>query len=118
MLWSGEPTMQAPVDAADFYLPIIVVFGGNFLFFFFCQWKKDNSYIDALWGLTFLFPIISLILKRYISSSSADPDARCWIVATLVAIWGIRLCWHILKRHRAEDFRYKQMRADWTEKGG
>lgn len=118
MLWSGEPTMQAPVDAADFYLPILVVFGGNFLFFFFCQWKKDNSYIDALWGLTFLFPLLALILKRYISTSSPDPDMRCWIVATMVAIWGIRLCWHILKRHRAEDFRYVKMREDWTAKGG
>lgn len=106
------------MDASDFYIPILVVFGGNFLFFFFCQWKKDNSYIDALWGLTFLFPLASLLLKRYINSGSLNPDARCWIVTSLVAIWGVRLCAHILKRHREEDFRYKQMRADWTEKGG
>lgn len=118
VLWSGAPTMQANVDASDFWLPIVVVFGGNFLFFFFCQWKKDNSYIDALWGLTFWFPILALILKRYVSDTSQDPDARCWIVATLVGIWGIRLCQHILKRHRAEDFRYVKMRTDWTAAGG
>ena len=96
----------------------MVVFGGNFLFFFFCQWKKDNSYIDALWGLTFLFPVLALIIRRYAASGAVDPDARTWLVACLLAIWSIRLCQHILKRHRAEDFRYKEMRANWTEKGG
>ena len=118
LLWSGQPTPQAPVDVWDFIVPLLVVFGGNFLLFFYCQYKKDNSYIDALWGLTFLFPLLTLILKRYISDTSPAPDARCWIVTTLVAIWAVRLCFHILKRHREEDFRYKQMRADWTEKGG
>lgn len=97
---------------------MLVVFGGNTLFFFFCQWKKDNSYIDALWGLTFLFPCLSLILSRYIADTRPDPDARCWIVLGLVAIWSIRLCWHILKRHKDEDFRYKEFRANWTAAGG
>jgi len=105
------------VDATDFWLPVVVVILGNALFFFYCQYKKDNSYIDALWGLTFLSPLLSLIIKRY-ASDTPDPDARCWLVAALVGIWGVRLCLHILKRHRGEDFRYKKMREDWTEKGG
>lgn len=56
ILASGSPTLQGPVDAADFYIPVLVVFVGNTLFFFFCQWKKDNSFIDAFWGITFMLP--------------------------------------------------------------
>ena len=36
ILWYGEPTEQIKVDAADFWLPVVIVFGGNFLFFFWC----------------------------------------------------------------------------------
>jgi len=32
--------------------------------------------------------------------------------------WGIRLLYHISVRHNGEDFRYQEMRRDWTEKGG
>ena len=118
MLWSGEPTPQASVDAADFWMPVLIVFVGNFSFFFFCQWKKDNSWIDAFWGLTFVFPVLGLLIKRYADASSPDPDIRCWIILALLTIWGMRLCLHIAKRHREEDFRYKEMRRDWMEKGG
>ena len=97
---------------------MLVVFGFNTLFFFFCQWKKDNSYIDAVWGITFMLPQLALFIRRYADSTKIDPDTRCWIVLALVSVWAIRLCYHILKRHRAEDFRYKKMREDWTEAGG
>ena len=56
VLSSQSPTEQGPVDAADFYIPVLVVFIGNALFFVFCQVKKDNSYIDAYWGITFILP--------------------------------------------------------------
>jgi steroid 5-alpha reductase family enzyme len=42
---------------------------------------------------------------------------RVWIVASLVAIWGIRLAIHIGRRHRGEDFRYVDMRVRWMEQG-
>jgi hypothetical protein len=51
--------MPQPVD---FWLPILVVFGGNIIAFFFCQVKKDNSYIDVLWGLTFISPVAALVI--------------------------------------------------------
>ena len=34
-----ETVEMAKVDSYDFYVPIAVVFIGNFLFFFWCQWK-------------------------------------------------------------------------------
>jgi len=118
VLWSGSPTLQGPSDAADFYIPILVVFVGNALLFFFCQWKVDNSYIDAFWGISFLTPAIALVIKRLADKDQSDPNARCYIVLALVAIWALRLGYHILKRHREEDFRYKKFREDWTEQGG
>jgi len=99
-------------------LPILVIFTGNFLFFFWCQYKKDNSYIDSVWGLTFLTPAVALIIKRYASSGSADPDIRCWIIVALISIWALRLSFHIAKRHTQEDFRYVEMRRNWMEVGG
>jgi len=95
-LWSGSPTVQSPTDAADFYIPLIIVFGGNALFFIFCQIKKDNSYIDAYWGISFLLPLVGLLIKRYAQAGKPDPDARCWVVVACVAIWAVRLCFHIL----------------------
>ena len=110
-------SLRAPMIDADWYLPLIVVFGGNALFFIFCQWKKDNSYIDALWGLTFVFPCVALIILRYSNESKPIPDTRCWVVLSLVALWSLRLCWHILRRHKEEDFRYKKFRENWMAAG-
>lgn len=69
--------LQAESDSSEidpwyFYLPILVVFGGNVLFFFYCQYKKDNSFIDVFWGLTFVTPILSLIAKRYNDGNAPD----------------------------------------------
>jgi len=107
VLQSGQPTLAGNSDAADFYLPLIVIFAGNALFFIFCQLKKDNSFIDAYWGISFVLPQLAIFIRRYADSSKPDPDARCILVLALVSIWAIRLCWHILKRHKDEDFRYK-----------
>ena len=92
--------------------------GGNALFFFYCQCKKDNSYIDAYWGPTFMLPALALLIRRYLDESKPNPGIRCLIVFSLVSIWALRLCYHILKRHREEDFRYKEFRANWMEAGG
>jgi len=42
---------------------------------------------------------------------------RVWIVALLVAIWGVRLSVHIYMRHKGEDFRYVDMRVRWMDEG-
>ena len=97
------------VDSYDFYVPIAVVFGGNFLFFFWCQLKQDNSLIDVFWGITFVLPILALMLKRFLDESSGapQPDTRAWIVLGLVSAWALRLSFHIGLRHKGEeDFRY------------
>ena len=105
MLWNGEPTEPAKADAYDFLVPILIPFMTQFFFFFWCQWKKDNSFIDVMWSLTFIFPIIGLIIKRFLDDGPS-PDVRSWIVLSLVSIWALRLAIHIGVRHSGEDFRY------------
>ena len=111
------PTEPGKVEAMDFWLPVIIVFTGNFLLFFYCHIKKDNSFIDVMWGFSFVTPVIGLFIKKFLSDGP-NPDTRSWIVLVLVAIWASRLSLHIGWRHVKEDFRYAEMRRDWTEKGG
>ena len=107
-----------PVSEWDFYLPVLVVLFGNFLFFFWCQWKKDNSYIDVMWGITFITPLVALLIKRF-EDGGPSPDLRSYAVTAIVSIWALRLAVHIAVRHRGEeDFRYQDFRREWTEIGG
>jgi len=71
--------------------------------------KRDNSVADIAWGLgfvvvaayTFFFRRTSLFLPVLASS--------------LVAVWGLRLSFHIFRRNRnkGEDPRYAAWRAKW-----
>jgi steroid 5-alpha reductase family enzyme len=71
--------------------------------------KKDNSVADVAWGLgfvlvaayTFFFRRTSLFLPVLVSS--------------LVAVWGLRLSFHIFRRNRTkgEDPRYAAWRLKW-----
>jgi steroid 5-alpha reductase family enzyme len=48
----------------DFWLPAAVVIGANTLLFLFCSLVKDNSWIDAFWGISFILPTAALWIKR------------------------------------------------------
>lgn len=71
--------------------------------------KKDNSIVDIAWGLGFvaLALFCCFYTQRFV--------ARSLVVTLLIAIWGVRLSFHILLRHwgKSEDFRYVQLRATW-----
>lgn len=69
-----------------------------------------------MWSLTFIFPIVGLIIKRFLDGGPS-PDVRSWIVLGLVSIWALRLAIHIGVRHVGEDFRYVQFRKEWMEFG-
>ena len=87
------------------------MFGGNILAFFYCQLKTDNSYIDVFWGLTFVTPLVALIILFLVSGMTVY--ARVWLNFVLVTIWGVRLAYHIGVRHTKEDYRYVDMRTRW-----
>jgi steroid 5-alpha reductase family enzyme len=105
----------------DWWLPFVVVIGGNSLFFVFCSIVKDNSWIDAWWGISFILPLAALNIKRAVEHSKDNlmpgVDARMILSLVLVCIWGLRLCWHIAKRHTKEDFRYVDFRERWNTGG-
>lgn len=106
----------------DFWLPVVVVIVGNSLFFVFCSIVKDNSWIDAWWGLSFILPLAALMIKRQ-SDYNSDPlvntgiSARVILSFVCVSLWGLRLGWHIAKRHTKEDFRYVEFRERWNTGG-
>jgi steroid 5-alpha reductase family enzyme len=76
--------------------------------------RKNGGWTDVFWafgsGITLagaaLFPL----------SEGAMPQARQWLVAGLVAVWGLRLGGYLAPRvagHPHEDPRYAKFRAEW-----
>jgi steroid 5-alpha reductase family enzyme len=87
------------------------------LLVFFVAWmwarRCDNySLVDAAWafgiGLTGGFWLIV----------SGSGSVKHWVAGTLVAMWSLRLGWHLERRirraHPAEDARYTRLREVWT----
>jgi len=70
--------------------------------------NKDNSYIDVMWGLTFVIPNLIIQAWRFEHVSK-----RMLLITIPVYFWGFRLAYHIGKRKKAEDYRYKEMREGW-----
>ncbi|MGD1106187.1 MAG: DUF1295 domain-containing protein [Terracidiphilus sp.] len=71
--------------------------------------KRRNDVADVAWGLGFVL----LAWASFFLSGAAG--ARGILVSTLVSVWGLRLAWHLGKRHRgkAEDYRYAAWRREW-----
>jgi steroid 5-alpha reductase family enzyme len=63
------------------------------------------SVVDVTWGLALVAIALSMAV-----AGTATPWRR-WLVLALVAVWGCRLAWHILKRSRGkgEDPRYEEL---------
>ena len=79
--------------------------------------KRRGRYdvIDTAWGMTFVTIAIATYLGLQQSGSLQ------LLLLALVAIWGVRLSWHIYHRYRRsheEDHRYIQLRKDYTKKKG
>ncbi len=71
--------------------------------------KKRNDVADVAWGLGFV------LLAWGGLFASGSISERAVIVLLLVSVWGVRLAWHIARRHRGkpEDFRYAKWRTEW-----
>ncbi|TCK25388.1 DUF1295 domain-containing protein [Pseudonocardia endophytica] len=74
-------------------------------------WVRGGRHdgIDVVWGLGFVvIAVVTLV------TAAGDGDAwRQYLVTALVAVWGLRLGWHIERRNRGkpEDQRYVDMLA-------
>ena len=71
--------------------------------------KKDNGIMDAAWGPGF----VAVMWFGLLTGTGATP--RSLLLASLITLWGVRLCVHILIRNagRGEDFRYRHWRETW-----
>ncbi len=69
---------------------------------------RRNDIADIAWGLGFM--VMALYLWVMYS-----PGPLAILVYLLVALWALRLSWHIFRRLRGkpEDFRYRQWRESW-----
>ena len=100
--------------AEMYYIPIGSMFAANMLLGLWAQIfsKRDNSWIDVMWGITFVIPNVIIQAWRF-----ENLTARMLLITIPVYFWGFRLAYHIWKRHKAEDYRYKEMREGWEAKG-
>lgn len=71
--------------------------------------KNRNDVADIAWGLGFvLIAWVSIFISK-------NFEIRTIIVTFLVTVWGLRLAYHIYRRHRKtdEDYRYLKYRQSW-----
>ncbi len=71
--------------------------------------KRRNDVADEAWGLGFVLMA---------GASFVISDIHSWrglLVLVLVTVWGLRLAWHINRRHKGkpEDYRYQAWREQW-----
>jgi steroid 5-alpha reductase family enzyme len=87
---------------------------GALLLMMFLMWLisvriKNAGIVDVGWALGLV-----LLAVLYAWKGSGLP-ARKWILAAMVALWGLRLAIHLVRRisREPEDGRYQQLRREW-----
>ena len=75
---------------------------------------RDSSIVDSFWGLG-----VVAVAAGVAGAASAGLSPRAWLLAGLVAVWGLRLSHYIFWRNKGkgEDYRYRAWRqaagASW-----
>lgn len=73
----------------------------------------NGGWVDCCWTLgTGAVAVLGALLPF-----PADEPGRRWLAAILVALWSLRLGWHLVERtlKGAEDVRYARFRREWGE---
>lgn len=88
---------------------VLVVFVYMTFWFFAALILKRNDVADIAWGIGFILVTAILFVRHGIAID------RGLFVLLIVAIWGTRLAYHILKRNinKPEDKRYAAWRLEW-----
>lgn len=75
----------------------------------------QGAWADAFWSLGLATAGCWAALVP--AGGRSDPSARQFLVATLVAVWGLRLAAHLAMRAATgpKDARYAQLEAEWGE---
>ena len=88
---------------------LIVIAAAMMLLWLVSLLRRDASIVDAFWGTGFILVVGFALL----TTPEAQTHPRCWLLVSLVLIWGLRLSLHLLRRnlqHGQEDYRYRAMR--------
>ena len=96
----------------DYLLILLVLLAFFVITFIIAQIFRNNGYIDIVWGLGF-------VISAGMSYLVGQPRGAVPMVMTLlIAIWGLRLTWHLARRNigKPEDYRYANMRRQWNPK--
>lgn len=77
------------------------------VWFFICQWQKDNSLVDVAWGLGFVTVVWWMYFAHYAYQNM--------VLVIMVTLWGLRLAVYLLVRNlkKGEDWRYREMKQNW-----
>lgn len=91
------------------WLAALSVFVYMNIFYAIALVRKNAGLVDVGWGLGFV--VLALVL---FSSLSAVTPLHL-LLMSLVALWGLRLTWHIGRRNlnQPEDWRYANWRREW-----
>mmetsp|Transcript_32833 Transcript_32833/g.29129 ORF Transcript_32833/g.29129 Transcript_32833/m.29129 type:complete len:299 (+) Transcript_32833:31-927(+) len=76
--------------------------------FFYAQKIEDNSIIDIAWGLGHIIQAGLQVYFKFILPNKSI-HWRDLLVFGLITLWGLRISWHIGKRHSGEDWRYRDI---------
>lgn len=70
---------------------------------------RNNSIVDMAWGPGFV------LVTSFAYVNAGFYTMRATVAMGLVALWGLRLATHIMKRNwgKPEDFRYANWRQEW-----
>ena len=82
------------------------------IFFIIGLWKKNHTFVDTAWGLSFI------IVAHITFWMQPAHTIIQWVVLAMVTLWGLRLFNYIMLRTlgTAEDPRYQQMREKMQSK--
>jgi steroid 5-alpha reductase family enzyme len=78
--------------------------------------KHLLSIVDTLWGLGF---VVVAAVSAVVSLGGDGGQAQRWIVLVMVAVWGLRLAWHVGGRNhgQGEDPRYAELLENGEKAG-
>lgn len=98
---------------SDYFLLAGASVGGYFgLWYLLAIYKKRYDLADIAWGGGFIVLAGALFIKNLDNVFFAQV-----LVTILVAIWGLRLSYHIFRRNwgKSEDKRYVELRKKWPK---
>ena len=69
------------------------------------------SVVDTAWGIG--LTLVALVSAAVAVLCGQGDESRSWLLVALVAVWGLRLSWHMHRRNagKGEDPRYAEMLA-------